>query len=87
MRRLANRWQLLFRDNHRAIVKRDQVPRHPTTLSPLRLPLVDISSASSCNRHLPLCFPIQRGQLMAALPPPFVPADKPASQKEEYPRE
>ena len=31
--------------------------------------------------------PIQRGQLMAALPPPFVPADKPARQIEAYPRE
>src|SRR6516225_8677827 len=51
MRRLANCWQLLFRDNHRAIVKRDQVPRHPTSPSPLRLPLVAISSASFCNRQ------------------------------------
>ena len=25
---LANRWQVLLRDHHRAIVKRDQVPSH-----------------------------------------------------------
>src|SRR5215470_6600737 len=42
MRRLANGWQLLFRDGHRAIVKRDQVPRHPTSPSSLGPPLVAI---------------------------------------------